>query len=296
MSFRLDAPNGYDLLSSVHSWIYPDIQPVPENTGDGFFGRAYSFDNQQVAIVIKQTNPGEPLRVEYSDSDIDRRNLRMLVERTLNLNFEIEDALKQMQEDSVISHLVPRVSGIRPYMSPTPYEALIKTIIQQQISYKAANVFTKRMVLGLSKPVVFQNRSWYGFPDAHTLNRTRPEGLRKFGFGYKSEYIHIAANLIALGELDMDSFLGVPYEEVLAALKPIRGIGDWTVRVLSLAGLGNFTIFAYSDLVIQKILGNLYNQGQRMTTKQVRDHAKTWGESSTMVLYLLMSAEVLGLL
>jgi len=137
---------------------------------------------------------------------------------------------------------------------------------------------------------------WYHFPDAHTISKAGLNGLREFGFGYKTDYIIGTACLVAKGELDIDSFIGVPYEEVLAALKPIRGIGEWTVRVLSLAGLGNFKVFAYGDLVIQKILGNLYNHGKRMTAKQVREHSKTWGDASTLVLYLLMSAEVLGFL
>ena len=208
----------------------------------------------------------------------------------------IDDALSQMTEDPIIAHLVPRVAGIRPYMSPTPFEALIKTIIQQQISYRAANIFTKRMILGTTKPVSFMDQSWYYFPDAHTISTTGLDGLQEFGFGYKTEYIHGMASLVAKGELNIDSFVGVPYEEVFAALKPIRGIGEWTIRVLSLAGLGNFSVFAYGDLVIQKILGNLYNQGQRMTAKQVREHAQNWGDASIMVLYLLMSAEVLGFL
>ncbi|MHA2056025.1 MAG: DNA-3-methyladenine glycosylase family protein [Candidatus Thorarchaeota archaeon] len=290
MSFRVNVPSGYDLMSSVHSWIYPDIQPVP----DGLFGRVYVLDNQYVALIIRQASPGKSLRVEFSESDTERRTLRALIKRTLNLDFKIDDALKQMSEDPIIQHLTPRISGVRPYMSPTPYEALIKTIIQQQVSYKAANVFTKRMILGLTESVSFRDQSWYYFPDAHTITKTGMDGLREFGFGYKVEYIHRAARLVAEGELDIDSFVGASYEEVSAALKSIRGIGEWTIRVLSLAGLGNFTVFAYSDLVIQKILGNLYNQGQRMTAKQVREHASTWGDSSIMVLYLLMSAEVLG--
>ncbi|OLS31754.1 MAG: DNA-3-methyladenine glycosylase [Candidatus Thorarchaeota archaeon AB_25] len=296
LSFRVNVPSGYNLLSSVHSWIYPDIQPVPERTGDGYFGRVYSIDNQHVALIIQQKNPGGSLRVDYSENDIENRTLRALVKRTLNLDFKIDVALKQISEDPIISHLAPLVSGVRPYMSPTPYEALIKTIIQQQVSYKSANVFTKRMIFGLTRPVSFKNQSWYYFPDARTITETGMDALREFGFGYKVEYIHRAARLVFEGELELDSFIGVPYEEVYTALKPIRGIGEWTIRVLSLAGLGNFTGFAYSDLVIQKILGNLYNQGRRMTTKQVQEHAQTWGDSSTMVLYLLMSAEVLGFL
>lgn len=296
MSFRMEVPDGYDLLSSIHSWIYPDIQPVPEQTGDGFFGRAYHLENELVALIINQKAPGGALRVRYSESSKRRSDLKKLVERTLGLSINFSDALTLMSEDPAISHLVPRLSGIKPYMSPTPYEALIKTIIQQQVSYKAANVFTKRMVLGLSEPITFENQSWYYFPDATMLASIGQKNLREFGFGYKAEYIHGAANLVAEGSLDIDSLIGVSHERVLAELKPIKGIGDWTVNVLMIAGLGDFSVFPFSDLVIQRILGKLYNHGERMTTKQVREHATNWGNSGTKILYLLMSAEVLGLI
>jgi len=270
LSFRIEVPEEYDLLSSIHSWIYPDIQPVPERTGEGFFGRAYHLEDEDVVLVIRQSTPGESLRVSFSNSEISRTRLKKLVERTLGLRFNIEDALAQMSYDPAISHLVPGVAGVRPYMSPTPFEALIKTIIQQQVSYRAANIFTKRMVISLTKPVSFENQSWYYFPDAGTITETGMKGLREFGFGYKTEYVYGVANLVTEGNLDMDSFVGVPHEKVRTELTSIRGIGEWTVDVLSLAGLGDFSVFPYSDLVIQRILGKLYNQGTRMTAKQVR--------------------------
>jgi DNA-3-methyladenine glycosylase II len=294
--FRINVPNDYDLLSSVHSWIYPDIQPVPERTGPTFFGRVYTFDNQRVVLVLSQKKRDARIRIDHSETDIERRILRAFLKRIFNLDFEIDDALKQMSKDPVIAHLVPDVAGIRPYMSPTPFEALIKTIIQQQVSYRSANVFTQRMILGLTKPVLFKNQLWYDFPDAKTIIEIGPDGLRDFGFGYKVEYIHRIASLVAKGELELDSLIEVPYDEVFTRLKPIRGIGEWTIRVLSIAGLGNFSVFAYDDLVIQKILGHLYNKGTRMSSSQVLEITNSWGESGSMVLYLLMCAEVLGYL
>jgi len=296
LPFRINVPNGYDLLSSVHSWIYPDIQPVPECTGEGYFSRLYSFENGHVALIIRQSKPGESLHVSHSETEISKQELMVIIERSLSLSVNIESALYQMENDPIVAHLVPRVAGIRPYMSPTPYEALIKTIIQQQVSYKSANVFTKRMILGLCRPISFQNQSLYCFPNARTITNIGLDGLRKYGFGYKAEYIHRVANLVAEGELNLDSLVGATYDQVLETLTPIRGIGKWTVHVFSLAGLGNFRVFAYDDLVIQKILGKLYNHGIRMNAKQVQEQAKTWGESGTMVLYLLMCAEVLGLI
>lgn len=296
MSFRIRVPKGYDLLASIHSWIYPDIQPVPEQTGDGYFGRAYVLDRETVALVIRQTKAGASLRISHSETNTPQNQLRTLVKRTLGLGISFDDALSQMEIDPVLSHLVPGVFGVRPYMSPTPFEALIKTIIQQQISYRAANIFTNRMVLDLSKPISHEGQSWYHFPEAAVIAKKGSEGLKEFGFGYKTEYIHGVASLVAEGSLDINSLVGISYEQVLAELKPIRGIGEWTVKVLSLAGLGNFSVFAYSDLVIQRIVGNLYNNGQKMTAKQVQEHARKWGGAGTKVLYLLMSAEVLGLI
>ncbi|MHA3962868.1 MAG: DNA-3-methyladenine glycosylase family protein [Candidatus Thorarchaeota archaeon SMTZ1-45] len=296
MSFHVKVPKGYDLLSSVHSWIYPDIQPVPECTGEGFLSRIYTVGNRHVALIIRQTKPGKSLNVSHSETDIVKQNLKAMLERTLSLTVNIDGAILQIRNDPIIAHLAPRVAGIRPYMSPTPYEALIKTIIQQQVSYKSANIFTRRMILGLCRPISFQSQLLYYFPDASTLTNIGIDGLRKFGFGYKAEYIHHTANLIATNELDIDSLVGAPYEKVLETLAPIHGIGEWTVLVLSLAGLGNFNVFAFNDLVIQKILGNLYNQGEKMNTNQVQEHAQNWGKSGTMVLYLLMCAEVLGLI
>ncbi|MFW9980833.1 MAG: DNA-3-methyladenine glycosylase family protein [Candidatus Thorarchaeota archaeon] len=296
LSFQIKVSEGYDLLSSVHSWIYPDIQPVPEQTGSGFFGRVYTLHNEEVALIIKQEYPGENLEVRHSECSASRNHLRSLVERVLGLNIVFSDALVEMSHDPVICHLVPKVTGVRPYMSPNPFEALIKTIIQQQVSYRSANIFTRRMVVGLTSPVSFRNQLWYNFPNASTISNTGAESLREFGFGYKTEYIHGVSNLVADGSLDIDSIIDEPYESVLAILKPIRGIGQWTVDVLSLAALGDFKVFPYGDLVIQRILGRLYNNGKRMTKKQVKEHATIWGESRTKVLYLLMSAEVLGLI
>ncbi|MHA2360292.1 MAG: hypothetical protein ACXAB5_08465, partial [Candidatus Thorarchaeota archaeon] len=109
MSFRVKVPEGYDLLSSIHSWIYPDIQPVPERTGEGFFGRAYNLESEHVALIIKQSSPGDTLRVRYSESNVSRRNLKALVKRTLGLGIKFEEALSEMSNDPIIAHLVPEV-------------------------------------------------------------------------------------------------------------------------------------------------------------------------------------------
>ena len=85
------------------------------------------------------------------------------------------------------------------------------------------------------------------------------------------------------------------YSEVQELLKPVHGIGEWTIQALSVAALGKFDVFPYSDLAMRNLLGRLYQSGVRMTPRQVREKADTWSDGP-LVLYLLMCAEVLGLL
>ena len=60
------------------------------------------------------------------------------------------------------------------------------------------------MVLELTRPISHEGRTWYHFPDAKSISRKGSEGLKQFGFGYKTDYIHGVASLVADGKLDLD--------------------------------------------------------------------------------------------
>jgi len=86
------------------------------------------------------------------------------------------------------------------------------------------------------------------------------------------------------------------YEEIVLVLKPIRGIGEWTIQALSIAGLADYTVFPFGDLAIQKILGKIIADGRRLTKQEVINFAEARGEVGTQILYLLMCADALGLI
>jgi len=292
----LEVPEHYDLLASVHSWIYPDIQPVPEQTGERFFTRIYEIDGVRVPIVIEQDRPGEQLSVSHPSVDVSKSKAEKLLKDVLGLKVQMKNATAILSKDPLLSSVATHVSGIQPYLSPTVYEALLKTIIQQQISYRAANVLTKRMILQLSQKMNYKGRTIYAFPEPDAISTYGLDGLREFGFGYKAEYIYSVNKLVRENSLDTEALKSLPYAEVTEILKPIRGIGEWTIRTLAIAGLGNFTVFPCDDLGVRNLMGRIYHDdGSRMTTPEVEDFAQNWGKDWPLVLYLLMSADVLGL-
>ncbi|MFW9801983.1 MAG: DNA-3-methyladenine glycosylase family protein [Candidatus Thorarchaeota archaeon] len=292
---ELEVPSNYDLLKSVHSWIYPDIQPVPEVTGSDYFGRVYRIKGKAVPIIIRQHEPGRALEIVFPEKSATSKDIQLLSRRILGLDKRMDSALSLMRSDSILNRFVANVTGIFPYIAESFYEALVKTIIQQQISYRSANVVTKRMILGLSKKHVFEGIELYPFPTPEEIVECGVDGLERFGIGYRTEYVYRISSLVAYGNLDLESLSLMTFKEIMDILGPIRGIGEWTVQAAMIAGLGDLTIFPYGDLVIQNILGELYNNGARMTRSQVAKKSTEWGLEGPSVLYLLMSAYVLGL-
>lgn len=282
------------MLASIHAWIYPDIQPVPEQTLGTQFYRLYSFNDELVPLILNQKNPGDSIEVHFAMQKADEAEIRQKIIQILGLDIHMSAALKKMKEDEQLLKIVPRIRGIQPYQSPSVFEALVKTIIQQQVSYRAANVLTRRMVLSLGYTRSFKNLILYSFPTAEEIAECSYQKLQSLGFGYKTEYIHSVAESVANGNLELEGLRGKGHLEVKDTLFPIRGIGQWTIRTLAIAGLGDFTLFPVGDLGIRNLLGRLFNNGVRMSVKEVETFTEQWGNEWPIVLYLLMCADVLG--
>jgi DNA-3-methyladenine glycosylase II len=297
LTLELKVPKNYDLLASVHAWIYPDIQPVPEQTGSTFYARIYDIDHLLVPLLIHQEQPGRRISVNFLPQDVSGERIRTILQEVLGLNVRMEGALRILHNEPLLSHIASCVSGIQPYLSPSVYEALVKTIIQQQISYRAANILTKRIVTQLSQKMAYENMMLFSFPKPEAILSCGVAGLRTFGLGYKSEYIYEIAKRVHDGTLRTESLKGKPFDEVFASLKPIRGIGTWTIRTLAIAGLGDYSVFPHDDLGVRNLMGRLFKKdGKRLTPSEVENYTQPWGQEWPLVLYLLMCADVLGFL
>ncbi len=289
----IESPENYDLLSSVHAWIFPDIQPVPEQTSTSSFWRVFTIGKKKGGIKISQTAPGNELHIEWTDSSLSKSEIVSKLTNILNLDLNITPALKRIRKEKGFSLIFDKIKGIRPYLADSFFEALIKTIIQQQISYRAANVITQRLVLRTSN-LDEKECNIFSFPTPEMIVSLGLDGLRDLGLGYKSDYVYNICEMISNKELDLETIQRLEFKELSEILIPLKGIGQWTIDVLAIASVGNFAIFPFGDLGIQNLLGRIFNDGRRLSASEVKDYSDSWGSEGPLVLYLLMCADVLG--
>lgn len=133
------------------------------------------------------------------------------------------------------------------------YQQLVRSIIGQQLSVKAAAMIYNRF-LGLFDDVM---------PTPQQILETDADTLRDIGCSYsKARYIHDLAQHIVDGRLDLDHISRLPNEEIIRQLVAVKGIGEWSAHMFMMFSLGRLDILPTGDLGIRKAMMILYDLPQ----------------------------------
>lgn len=158
-----------------------------------------------------------------------------------------------------------RVGYPPPRIRDRGYATLLRTIIGQQVSTKAAaSVWNKLEGLVGS------------LDDPGNITRATDETLREAGLSrQKASYARSLADEVTSGRLDLAN-LPADDEEAIAALVRIKGIGRWSAEIYLLFAEGRTDIWPAGDLAVQIEIGRLLGHAERPSEKLCRDLAEAW--------------------
>ena len=154
------------------------------------------------------------------------------------------------RRDPILRDLMRRhgACGLADSQHTDPFQALVHAIISQQLSTRAAATIAAR-VDALVK----------GLPDAVRLAAVSDAQLRSAGLsGQKVSYLRDLCERIAAGSLPLETFDGLPDEEVIAALTRVKGIGRWTAEMFLMFRLHRPDVLPVGDLGIVKAVQRAY--------------------------------------
>lgn len=158
-----------------------------------------------------------------------------------------------------------RVGYPAPRIRPRGYETLLRTIVGQQVSVKAADAMWRKLgeVAGDQA-------------DPATIARVSDETLRAAGLSrQKASYARSLAEEVLSGRLDLHN-LPADDEEAIAHLVRIKGIGRWSAEIYLLFAEGREDIWPAGDLAVQIEIGRMLGHDTRPSEKQLRDLAEAW--------------------
>jgi DNA-3-methyladenine glycosylase II len=186
------------------------------------------------------------VRVEPSDQELTEP-----VRRYLGGPFDLDSFGAFAATDAVLGPIVDALRGLRPPLSPDPFETLVTSITAQQISLRAAFSIRNRLIRRFGKAALRA----YAFPKREDLAAVAPPELVEIGFSRrKAEY----AVGLARSEIDLGGLARLPDEEVKARLVALPGIGEWTADWFLARHLARPNAWPAGDLGLRKAVLRFY--------------------------------------
>jgi DNA-3-methyladenine glycosylase II len=174
--------------------------------------------------------------------------------------------------------LAKRLRRRKEERPPDAYGALLRAIVGQQLSTKAARTIHLR-VLDL-----FDGET----PTPEQLLEAPEEDLRGAGLsGRKTEYIRDLASHVLSGELELDRLESLDDEDVIEEIVAVRGLGRWTAEMFLMFHLERPDVLSGGDLGIRKAIQIEYGLEAMPPPQQVLEIGEPWSPYRSLAsLYL----------
>ena len=158
------------------------------------------------------------------------------------------------------------------------FEALVRAIVYQQLSGKAAATIYKRF-----KNLFIKNK----YPSPIMVMERSHEELRSVGLSnQKASYIHNIANAFYTGAIPKD-INAIGDKEVIECLTIIKGVGPWTAEMFLMFTLNRPDVFPVTDLGIQKGFQLFFQLDKLPRPDQMIKKAEPWRPYRTLASWYL---------
>ncbi|HEX2763415.1 MAG TPA: DNA-3-methyladenine glycosylase 2 family protein [Allosphingosinicella sp.] len=164
-----------------------------------------------------------------------------------------------------IAAALGRVGYPEPRVGERGYQTLLRAIVGQQVSIKAAASMWAKLAGLVGDP-----------PNPAALIAASDETLRSAGLSrQKASYARSLAEEVVSGRLDFDR-LPAGDEEAIAELVRVKGIGRWTAEIYLLFAEGRPDIWPAGDLAVQIETGIIMGLDGKPAEKPLRELAERW--------------------
>ncbi|KAJ4962588.1 hypothetical protein NE237_022527 [Protea cynaroides] len=228
--------------------------------------------NKTTAIATAISATVTTTAVVNNDSRIIVQPIRVIpriVGKTLSCEGEVAAAIRHLraadpQLARVIDvHQPPSFDTFHP-----PFLALTKSILYQQLAYKAGtSIYTRFVALCGGEAGVI--------PDA--VLSLSVHQLRQIGVSArKASYLHDLASKYRKGILSDSSIIDMDDKSLFAMLTMVKGIGSWSVHMFMIFSLHRPDVLPVGDLGVRKGVQLLYDLEQLPRPSQMEQLCEKW--------------------
>lgn len=244
------------------------LEIVTENS----YARTFRIGRTKGFFLVNNNPEQSVLELKIGAGDLKcHMEIHNRVRKMFDLDTDFMNINQKFSEDKLLSKGMENGHVPRLPIAFQSFELVVRAILGQQISVKAATTLAARIArkAQLKTGNDFPSGLDYFFPNPSELlklelsgigiTKTRQETIKTVAQGILDNNFRLTANQ--------------HFETFQKQFSALKGIGDWTVNYVAMRGLGMIDSFPVSDLGIIK---SLTRDGDRPTKKQITNMAENW--------------------
>ncbi len=269
---RLPYYEPYD-WETIRGFFMARAIPGVEHVTETAYRRVVRTDDGPAEIEVRNSNG----YLEVAVHGAEPRSLFPVVQ-TLRDVFDtdapIADITAVLRKDPQLRKLIKKHPGIRVPGVFDRFEHIVRAILGQQVSVRAATTLAGRIAERYGDPVPGA-RGETGevtrlFPTPERLTRARVESLGITSS--RAATIRRVASAVSSGRLNLDS--SVAAADFVTQFTALKGIGPWTAEYTLLRAMKDPDAFPASDLGVIKAMSA--GAGTRLSVREIEARADAW--------------------
>ncbi len=288
-SFELTARGPFSLAAAARfQRTFPGAEGGTGEPGDRLdLAFAADHDGSPVGVRVTEEGGRPAARVVATPGGVPVAAIRAQVERILSLDVDGTGFAAVTARDPVVADLSRLLPGLRPVLFASPYEAAAWALLSHRVRMTQAGTVRRRIARELGDGIDFGDRKVYAFP--------RPERLTGLASG-PGLTLGKLANLRALGhaaadgELDAGLLRTMSYDEAVAHLMRLPGIGPFSAELIMIRGVGDPDVFPSRTPRLHHAMAEAYDLGPEPRLDALEAIADGWRPYRSWVAFLLRNA------
>lgn len=178
--------------------------------------------------------------------------------------------------DPILYELAKSIDPIVLEKSPNHFVRLVRSIVGQQLSVKAASTIYSRFETLFKKEI-----------NAGEILKLKDEKMRACGISYsKIKYIKDLADKVHAKELLLETLEDADEETIILNLTKVKGIGIWSAEMFLMFALARPDVFSGGDLGLKNAMIRLYGL-EKPTSQQLLKLSEKWSPYRTYASRIL---------
>lgn len=185
-----------------------------------------------------------------------KENLKEIIIEYLDLNRDYTSINNFLSsQDSYMNKIIKECNGLK-ILNQDSFEMYISYIISQNNNVKRISKIIESISKKYGKKVFFENKEYYLFPEKEAFINISIEDLKRFGLGYRTQYIKNALKKLKEDNNFVNKINTLDTENALTELMTVKGIGLKVASCILLFGFSRLDVFPIDTWVKQNIAKN----------------------------------------